>query len=213
MRFLLDGLKSFGLMLGLSEGKAEEALHSEETAKVVVARREFLFLAGATTALALIPAGKAFSAPRVPFVGEYGNLYMRLHTADPGTYGAHEASFPGYAPVAIERSGGNWDVSRGAAANACPITFPQAVGGQEVIDHFSLVDHRGRALLHGPLSDRLLVSNGVTVQLPERGLRVSAEDVMGVRLEQASTFRAQFQDSLMDLLLNGGPVTEAAKRS
>jgi hypothetical protein len=70
-----------------------------------------------------------------------GNLYISLHTADPGEAGAQntsEASYTGYARVAVARSGAAWDVTGNLASNLAAVSFPACTGGSNTITHFGI---------------------------------------------------------------------------
>lgn|SRR5574341_1018189 len=71
-----------------------------------------------------------------------GNLYVALHTADPGEAGAQNASeitYTGYARVAVARSGAGWTVSSNSVSNAAAVTFGQRSDvGTSVATHFSV---------------------------------------------------------------------------
>ena len=73
------------------------------------------------------------------------NLYVSLHTGDPGEAGnqtTNECAYTSYARVAVARSGSGWTVSGNAVSNAAAITFPAATGGTETATHFAV----GRSL-------------------------------------------------------------------
>lgn len=97
-----------------------------------------------------------------------GNLYISLHTADPGEAGSQttsEASYTSYARVAVVRSGSGWTVSGNQVSNAAAINFPAATGGSNTITHFGIgtaSSGAGRLLWSGALSASLGVSNGIT---------------------------------------------------
>jgi hypothetical protein len=70
-----------------------------------------------------------------------GNLYISLHTADPGRGGnqtTSEATYTGYARLAIVRTSGGWAVSGNQASNAAIATFAQCTGGSNTITHFGI---------------------------------------------------------------------------
>ena len=73
-----------------------------------------------------------------------GNLYVALHTADPGAGGKQntsECAFTGYArqPVARASGAGGWTCSVGAISNASAITYTECSGaGPEHVTHFSV---------------------------------------------------------------------------
>jgi hypothetical protein len=70
------------------------------------------------------------------------NLYVSLHTSDPGEAGnqsTNECAYPSYARVAVARSGAGWTVSGNAATNAATITFPTCSGAtSEVATHWGV---------------------------------------------------------------------------
>lgn len=70
-----------------------------------------------------------------------GNLYVSLHTADPGetgTQATNEAAYTWYARVAVERSEDGWTVTDNAVTNAADIQFPKCTAGSETLTHFSV---------------------------------------------------------------------------
>lgn len=104
-----------------------------------------------------------------------GNLYISLHTADPGNNGLQTTSevttgaYAGYARVAVARSTAGWTVSGSnpaQAANAAAITFPLCTGGTgATITYIGIgVDNGTNNILlySGQLSSPLNVSNNIT---------------------------------------------------
>lgn len=97
-----------------------------------------------------------------------GNLYIALHTADPGEAGTattNEATYTGYARKAVSRGGGEWTVASGAATNANAQTFAACTGGTNTITHFSVVKEVSGAsviLFSGALTASLAVAAGIT---------------------------------------------------
>lgn len=100
-----------------------------------------------------------------------GSLYVALHTADPGEAGAQnttEATYTGYARVAVARSGAGWTISGTAptqAANTAIVTFGLCTAGSETITHFSVgrdLAGAGQILVSGVLNASLAVSAGIT---------------------------------------------------
>lgn len=69
-----------------------------------------------------------------------GSLYVGLHTADPGEGGdqtTSEATYTGYARIAVARTTGGWTVTANAVTNAAAITFGKRTDvGSETITHF-----------------------------------------------------------------------------
>jgi len=96
------------------------------------------------------------------------NLYVSLHTADPGEAGdqsTSEATYTGYARVAVARTSGGWTVTGNAVENAAAINFPACTGGSNTITHFgvgTLSSGTGKLLYSGALTASLAVSAGIT---------------------------------------------------
>lgn len=97
-----------------------------------------------------------------------GSLYISLHTADPGEAGTQttsEATYTGYARVALVRTTGDWSVSGNTASNINAITFVICSGGTNTITHFGVgvtSSGAGKLLYSGALLNPLSVSNGIT---------------------------------------------------
>lgn len=95
------------------------------------------------------------------------NLFVALHTADPGEASdqtTNEATYTSYARVTVARTSGGWTVAANNASNAALVTFPKATGGSETITHFSvgtLTSGAGKILYSGILDSSLAVSNNV----------------------------------------------------
>lgn len=98
------------------------------------------------------------------------NLYLALHTADPGESGSQttsEATYTSYARVAVSRSGTGWTVSNPTATNAALVQFPTATGGSNTITHVSIgtsSSGAGQILVSGALNSSLTVSSGIQPQ-------------------------------------------------
>lgn len=99
------------------------------------------------------------------------NLYVSLHTADPGEAGdqtTNECAYTSYARVAVGRSGSGWTVSANSVSPAAAITFPVATGGTETVTHWAVgtaVSGTGKLLYSGTVSPNISVSSGVTPEL------------------------------------------------
>lgn len=114
-----------------------------------------------------------------------GSFYVSLHTADPGETGdqtTNEATYTGYARVAVARSSGGWTLSGTAptqVANAALITFPACTAGSNTITHFSVGRASGTAageiIMFGALSASLAVSAGITPQFAVSALVCSLD--------------------------------------
>ena len=58
----------------------------------------------------------------------YTNLYISLHTADPGTGNnqtTNETSYTNYTRIAVLRTSAGWTVSTNTAVNTALVQFPQ----------------------------------------------------------------------------------------
>lgn len=99
------------------------------------------------------------------------NLYVSLHTADPGEAGSQttsEATYTSYARVAVARTSGGWTVTANSVSPVATISFPACTGGTNTITHFAVgtaVSGAGKVLYSGSVSPSISVSTGVTPQL------------------------------------------------
>jgi hypothetical protein len=100
-----------------------------------------------------------------------GSIWVALHTADPGETGTavtSEATYTGYARVAVARTSGGWTVSGTTqVANAAAINFAACTAGSNTITFFSVVttaSGAGQILYSGALTASLAVSAGITPQ-------------------------------------------------
>lgn len=99
------------------------------------------------------------------------NLYMSLHTADPTSAGnqtSNEATYTGYARVAILRNTSGWTVTANAVAPASTVSFPACTGGSNTITHGGVgtaSSGTGKLLYSGTITPNISVSSGVTPQL------------------------------------------------
>lgn len=102
--------------------------------------------------------------------GTAGSLYVALHTADPtdtGNQGSSEATYTGYARVAVARASGSWSVtgtSPTTVSNVAAVGFPLCTGGSNTLTHFSLGYQSAGAtkiMVSGALNASLAVSNGI----------------------------------------------------
>lgn len=118
---------------------------------------------------------KIFKATALPWDANT-DLYLALHTADPGDSGSqttNEATFTSYARVAVSRSGTGWTVSNPTATNAALIQFPTCTGGSNTITHVSIgtaSSGAGQILVSGALNSSLSVSSGIQAQFSSGAL-------------------------------------------
>jgi hypothetical protein len=98
------------------------------------------------------------------------DLYVSLHTGDPGEAGSQttsEANYTSYARVAVARSGSGWTVSGDLATNAALIQFPQCTGSSNTITHAAIgtaSTGTGQIIAKGALGSSLAVSSGIQPQ-------------------------------------------------
>ena len=121
---------------------------------------DFLSLIFNATAIANI-ADNAATAPLT-------NLYVSLHTGDPGEAGTQttsESAYTSYARVAVARTSGAWTVTANSVSPVADITFPAATGGTETVTHFAVgtdASGTGKILYSGTVTPNISVTSGVT---------------------------------------------------
>ena len=99
------------------------------------------------------------------------NLYVALHTADPGETGdqtTNECAYTSYARVAVARSGSGWTVTNNSVSPAATISFPAATGGTETATYASVgvaASSTSKILVYGAITPNISISTGVTPQL------------------------------------------------
>lgn len=127
------------------------------------AENDYLKLLYNATAIANI-ADNAATAPLT-------NIFVALHTADPGDAGTQstsEASYTGYARVSVARTTGGWTVTANSVSPAANIDFPAATAGTNTITHFSTgvaVSGATKILHSGTVTPNISVTSGVTPRL------------------------------------------------
>lgn len=103
--------------------------------------------------------------------GPLTNLYVALHTADPGEAGVQntsEAAYTSYARQAVARTAGGFTVSGNSVSPAANIDFPAATAGVETITHFSIgvaVSGATKILYSGTVTPNISVTTGVIPRL------------------------------------------------
>ena len=99
------------------------------------------------------------------------NLFVSLHTADPGEAGSQttsECAYTSYARVAVARTTGGFTVTNNSVSPAANVDFPQATGGTETATHFvvgTVSSGAGKILYSGTVTPNIAISNGVTPRL------------------------------------------------
>lgn len=103
--------------------------------------------------------------------GPLTNLYVSLHTADPGEAGTqltNEVAYTSYARVAVARSAGGFTVTGNSVSPAANIDFPAATGGTATATHFAIgtaASGAGKILYKGAISPTIAIATGVTPRL------------------------------------------------
>lgn len=104
--------------------------------------------------------------------GPLTNLYMALHTADPGEAGTQatsEIAYTSYARVAVARTTSGFTVpSGGSTSPVAAINFPAGTGGSGTATYGSVgVASSGATdiIMSGPITPNIVCGSGVTPQL------------------------------------------------
>jgi hypothetical protein len=100
------------------------------------------------------------------------NLYVSLHTADPGETGnqsTSEIAYTSYARVAVARSSSGWTSSTaGSTSPVASITFPAGTGGSGTASYFGVgsdSSSTGNLYLSGTVTPNIVCGNGITPSL------------------------------------------------
>jgi hypothetical protein len=109
------------------------------------------------------------------------NLYVSLHTADPGEAGSQttsEANYTSYARVTVSRSGTGWTVTGNQAVNAALVQFPQATGGSSLCTYVAVgtaSTGAGQILYSGALASSLDITTGGQPQFAAGALTITED--------------------------------------
>lgn len=96
------------------------------------------------------------------------NLYVSLHTADPGEGGdqtSSEITYTSYARVAVARTSGGWTVTNNSVSPVANISFPAGTGGSGTATYFGVgtaSSGAGKLLYSGAISPTIVTGNGIT---------------------------------------------------
>lgn len=99
------------------------------------------------------------------------NLYVSLHTSDPGEAGdqtTNECAYTSYARVAVARTSGGWTITDNSVSPAANIDFPAAIGGTETATHVAIgtaSTGTGKILYSGAITPNISISTGVTPRI------------------------------------------------
>lgn len=113
---------------------------------------------------AVASAGICDNAASAPLT----NLYVSLHTANPGATGnqtTSEAAYTSYARVAVARTTSGFVLTGQSISPAADVTFPAATGGSETETFFGIgtaASGTGILLYSGSLTPTIAVTSGVT---------------------------------------------------
>lgn len=108
------------------------------------------------------------------------NLWIALHTADPGEAGTavtSEATYGGYARVVLTRAS-DFSVSGNQISNANLEQFAQCSSGSNTITYASIVDTAsgaGNIIVRAALSVSIPVSTGIQPQFAAGGLEFTLD--------------------------------------
>jgi len=96
------------------------------------------------------------------------NLYVALHTADPGEAGTQstsEAAYTGYARVAVARTSGGWTVTANSVSPTAAIEFGEMTGGTGATATYATIgvaaSGAGKVLYRGALTPSIAYALGV----------------------------------------------------
>ena len=96
------------------------------------------------------------------------NLYVSLHTSDPGEAGTQstgEISYTGYARVAVARTSGGWTITTNSVSPVAAIEFAEMTGGTGGTATFAAIGTAstgsGKVLYRGALTPTVAVATGV----------------------------------------------------
>lgn len=119
---------------------------------------DLLKLIFAATAIANI-ADNASSSPLT-------NLYVALHSADPGNSGnqsTSEISYTTYARVAVARTSSGWTVTASSVSPAADIVFATPSAGSGTATYWSVgtaASSTGKILYSGPITPSITITVG-----------------------------------------------------
>lgn len=100
-----------------------------------------------------------------------GQLFVALHTADPGEAGTqttNEVAYTGYARVGLARSSGGFTITGNSVSPAANVDFPACTAGSATATHFSIgvaSTGAGMVLYKGAITPTIAIAAGVTPRL------------------------------------------------
>jgi hypothetical protein len=117
----------------------------------------------------------------LPRLAVFLSAYTLPTRGETGDQTTSEATYTGYARVAVARSSGGWTISGTAPTqvqNAALISFPACTAGSNTITFFgvgTLTSGAGKLLYSGAVSPNLAVSNGITPQISANGITITED--------------------------------------
>jgi len=99
------------------------------------------------------------------------NLFIALHTADPGESGnqtTSEVTYTSYGRATVARTTGGWTVTNNTAVPVANIDFTTGTGGSGTVTHASIgtaVSGTGKILFSGTVTPNIVTGNGITPRL------------------------------------------------
>jgi hypothetical protein len=111
--------------------------------------------------------------------GALTNVYVSLHTADPGLGGnqsTSEISYTGYSRALVARTPSGWTISGNVANSAALVAWPTASAGSGTATFYGVGDAAsgaGHLFFSGALSPTIPISTNVTPQMPASSLTVT----------------------------------------
>lgn len=99
------------------------------------------------------------------------NLYLALHTADPGEAGnqsTSEAAYTGYARAPVARNSSGFTVTGSTVTLTSAVSWPACSAGSATATHFSVgtaSSGTGKILHSGAITPNIVISSGVTPSL------------------------------------------------
>ena len=96
------------------------------------------------------------------------NLFVALHTADPGEAGTQatsEATYTGYARVPVARTTAGWTVTGNSVSPVANISFPAGTGGSGIVTYFSVgaaASGASKIFYSGTVTPNITTGNGIT---------------------------------------------------
>lgn len=105
-------------------------------------------------------------------IAESTDLYLALHTADPGEEGnqsTNEVEYGGYERVPVKRDATGWTVTGSSVSPTDPVEFPEMVSGAEGTATWVTIGldktGEGKVLYRGELTPPVHYVNGVVPRI------------------------------------------------